>query len=260
MAEQAKPLSILHLEDNPADASLIKLMVTAEIPDCSVEHVETPEAYCSALQRGGYDIILSDYRMPHYDGDQALQFARDNFPDLPFIMVTGELGEDRAIETLKRGATDYVLKDNLKRLVPSIRRALEEADVLQQRRQAETKLQETFQKLASAYEELRAQTGELGARNEQLEIARQRYQDLFEFTPDAYLITLPDGHIEEANRAAENLFGMDAATLKRMRITEFGTDKASTREMLVALSTSSQRLELSAIRLEPGRQKQRFLC
>src|SRR5512140_2578884 len=149
MAEQTQPLSILHLEDNPADASLIKLMVTAEIPGCTIEHVETPEAYCSALQHGGYDLILSDYRMPSYDGDQALKFARDNFPDLPFIMVTGELGEDRAIETLKRGATDYVLKDHLKRLVPSIRRALEEADVVRQRKQAETKLQETFEELAA---------------------------------------------------------------------------------------------------------------
>lgn len=122
----SRPISILHLEDNSDDAELVRLHLKLKKFDAAVHWVSTKAEFEHALDRGGYDVVLSDYRMPLFDGDQALRHVREHHPYLPFIMLTGELGEDRAIETLKRGATDYVLKGNLARLVTSIERAIKE--------------------------------------------------------------------------------------------------------------------------------------
>jgi CheY-like chemotaxis protein len=132
--------SILHLDDDSNDAELIRFHLKSKKFDCVITWVRTPEEFAAALAGGMFDLILSDYRMPGYDGDQALRLVRANYGHLPFIMLTGELGEDRAIETIKRGATDYVLKGNLARLVPSIERALREARAEAERIRAEMEL------------------------------------------------------------------------------------------------------------------------
>jgi DNA-binding response OmpR family regulator len=137
MDDSARPPAILHLEDDSNDAALIQFHLKSKKFACSIAWVSTREEFVKALAAGGFDVILSDYRMPGFDGDQALSYVRENHDHLPFIMLTGELGEDRAIETIKRGATDYVLKGNLARLVPSIERALREARAEAERRRAE---------------------------------------------------------------------------------------------------------------------------
>ena len=113
------------------NASLVAMALDVQKNDfpAEIRYVQNREQFLAALERLDFDIILSDYRMPDFDGEQALKVARERCPEIPFIMVTGELGEDRVIETLKRGATDYVLKDRIFRLVPSIQRALAEAEV-----------------------------------------------------------------------------------------------------------------------------------
>src|SRR5512133_4029898 len=133
------PIRILHLDDNSSDATLVTLALEVGEKKLSthIHYVQTKEEYLAALERKDFDIILSDYRMPGYDGDQALAAAQEICPEIPFIMVTGELGEERVIETLKRGATDYVLKDRIFRLVPAIKRALAEAENEKKRAEAE---------------------------------------------------------------------------------------------------------------------------
>jgi DNA-binding response OmpR family regulator len=140
--------AILHLEDDSNDAALIRFHLKSKKFDCVITWVSTREDFAKALAGGTFDLILSDYRMPGYDGDEALRFVRANNGHLPFIMLTGELGEDRAIETIKRGATDYVLKGNLARLVPSIERALREARAEADRSRAEFELRELKDRLA----------------------------------------------------------------------------------------------------------------
>jgi len=138
-------IRILHLDDSPLDAELVAMALDAErgkLPT-TVRYVQTRDAYLAALKQRDFDLILSDYRMPDYDGDQALAAAREMCPEIPFIMVTGELGEELVIETLKRGATDYVLKDRIFRLVPAIRRALKEAENNLKRRNAEVLLRKS---------------------------------------------------------------------------------------------------------------------
>jgi CheY-like chemotaxis protein len=140
--------SILHLEDDSNDAELIRFHLRSKKFDCAITWVKSPQEFLRALNSGMFDLVLSDYRMPGFTGDEALLLVRTSHNHLPFIMLTGELGEDRAIETIKRGATDYVLKGNLARLVPSIERALREARAEVERVRAEAELRDFKDRLA----------------------------------------------------------------------------------------------------------------
>ncbi len=146
------PIRILHLDDDPLDAQLIEMTLENEhgnLPT-ALTYVQTKTEYLAALKHAEFDIILSDYRMPGFDGDDALAAAQMNCPEIPFIMVTGELGEERVIETLQRGATDYVLKDRIFRLVPAIKRALEEAELKRRHKEAARALEESEERYRAA--------------------------------------------------------------------------------------------------------------
>src|ERR1700687_2257697 len=120
-------LRILHLEDDPRDAELVQETLANDGISCHVTRVETEGDFCASLEQGGFDLILADYTLPSFDGMAALKIAVAKHPEMPFIFVSGTLDEDVAIEALKIGATDYVFKTRLSRIVPSVRRALREA-------------------------------------------------------------------------------------------------------------------------------------
>ncbi len=122
------PLRVLHLEDDPNDAELVQSKLEAEGIACEVTRVETRAEYLAALEQSEFDLILTDYALSAYDGLSALRAAREKWPDIPFIIVSGTLGEELAIETLREGVTDYVLKHRLTRLAPAVRRAIYEAE------------------------------------------------------------------------------------------------------------------------------------
>jgi len=122
------PLRILYLEDDPRDAELVQGTLEAGGIDCELARVETQAELVSALQQGCFDLILADYTLPAFDGLSALKIAQEGWPQLPFIFVSGTLDEEVAIEALKIGATDYVFKTRLARIVPSVLRALREAE------------------------------------------------------------------------------------------------------------------------------------
>lgn len=130
-------LSILLLEDSVPDAGLIEARLADDGLAFRLHRVTSRATFTRAVEDGRYDIILSDYNVPSFDGAEALAIAREACPDTPFVFVTGALGDERAIELLKRGATDYVLKDKLERLVPSVERAVREAAARTARRLAE---------------------------------------------------------------------------------------------------------------------------
>ena len=137
------PLRILHLEDNPNDVELIRETIIAQGIDVEIVDAATRADFVAALEKGTYDLVLADYTLPSFDGLSALIIVREKFPDLPFIFVTGTMGEEKAVDTLKKGATDYVLKHNLARLVPSIMRALREAEEHIERKKAQEALRES---------------------------------------------------------------------------------------------------------------------
>src|SRR6202163_4187735 len=145
-----QPLRILWVEDDPKDAELIQDLLATEGMVCEVTRVDTEAALLACVEQGGIDLILADYSLPSFDGISALKFAMKACPDVPFIFVCGTLGEEVAIEALKIGATDYVLKTRLSRLVPSVLRALREATQRAERKRAEDLLRESEAYLAEA--------------------------------------------------------------------------------------------------------------
>jgi len=170
---EAEAFRILLVEDNPADVELIAHMLRNAVRNVSVTAVATQRDFEAELARRAPNLILSDYRLPLFDGRAALEIAKRVVPDIPFIFVTGVLGEEIAIETLKKGATDYVLKSRLSRLVPAVERALSEAGQRIEHRRAEDKLQRS-------HDQLRALTGHLQyvREEERTRIAREVHDEL----------------------------------------------------------------------------------
>src|SRR5689334_5242581 len=123
----AQPLRVLHLEDNAVEAELIRNQLAQDELDATFKTVVTESEFRRALVDFSPQVVLSDFSLPGFDGLTALTIARAESPDVPFIFVSGTIGEERAIEALKRGAVDYVLKDNLRRLAPAIRGAVRQA-------------------------------------------------------------------------------------------------------------------------------------
>ncbi|MBW4622007.1 MAG: response regulator [Cyanosarcina radialis HA8281-LM2] len=140
-------LQFLLLEDNPLDAEMVELTLSDGSIDCELLRVETRSDFVAALETNEFDLILADYSLPGFDGISALEIACQLRPDVPFIFVSGSLGEELAIEALKWGATDYVLKQRLGRLVPCVQRALREAQEHRELKQAEAALRQSEARL-----------------------------------------------------------------------------------------------------------------
>ena len=160
-------LRILNLEDSQDDSELIHLCLLREGIECDLVRVETREDFAAAVRRDGFDLILADYSLPLFDGLSALKMAKETCPEVPFIFVSGVIGEEGAIETLKQGATDYVLKDRLSRLATAIRRALLEVEEQTRLRQAEKELEKYRKHLEELVKE---RTAELNMVNEKLQL------------------------------------------------------------------------------------------
>ena len=187
-------LRILNLEDNANDAELNLAMLSARWPACQLVRVENEADFAAALDRGGFDVILSDYTMPGFDGLQALALACEKCPRVPFLFVSGTIGEDTAIEALKNGATDYVLKHRLMRLIPAVDRALSEAEEHAERERAEEAMRQS----------------------------EHKYRELFECLSDAaFLSDESSGKILDTNRCAEAMLGCARAEILGRKQSQF---------------------------------------
>lgn len=132
---------ILLVEDSASDAALCKRQLQQAEIDCECTTVDSRDSFAQALDDFRPQLILSDFTLPGFSGLHALELTRAKWPELPFIFVSGTIGEDRAVEAMRMGATDYVMKNKLQRLAPVVRRALEEAEQRSSRRQAEHELE-----------------------------------------------------------------------------------------------------------------------
>lgn len=135
-----KPISILHVEDDSEDAAMALRQCKSNGLEVMIRRVEDEASYRQALQQGGFRLILSDYSLPDFDGARALAIAKQLRPDLPFLFLSGSMGEELAVESLKQGAVDYVLKSFMPRLPSAITRALAESEVRQEKERAEREL------------------------------------------------------------------------------------------------------------------------
>ncbi len=173
------PLRVLIVEDSEADALLLVRELRRGGFDVTFERAETAEALIDALDHREWDLVVSDYTMPHLSGTDALKLVRESNLDLPFIFASGTIGEDIAVEALKQGASDYVFKGNLKRLVPAIEREMKEAELRRERRRTEKALWES----------------------------EERYRTLAEAAHDMIFILNRDGCLQYINNYGAHAFG-----------------------------------------------------
>ncbi|HEX3577870.1 MAG TPA: PAS domain S-box protein, partial [Thermoanaerobaculia bacterium] len=178
-------IQLLLLEDTPADAELIFREIKRAALDVAVRRVDTENDFRQQLAASDIDVILADYSLPSFDGEAALKIAHELVPEIPFIFVSGSIGEERAIAALHNGATDYILKDRLSRLGPAVRRALEERKQLNERRHAEQEIRES----------------------------EARFRSVAQSAADAILLTESDCTIIFANERAAAMFQTPAQEL-----------------------------------------------
>lgn len=152
--QSSRTLRILLLEDSALDAELVTEVLSSAGLEATVERVVLEEDFSRALHDGSFDLVLADYILPGFDGLSALALVREHRPELPFVFVSGALGEEVAVEALKRGATDYVIKDRLDRLPATVLRALAEAGERTQKRQAQDALQKLLDERTALLHEL----------------------------------------------------------------------------------------------------------
>jgi len=165
-----KIIKILHLEDSIKDSELIHSLIEGGIEGTEYLLADNEKDFINFLETENIDIILSDYSLPDYNGNEALKFAREKYSHMPFIFISGAMGEDAAINAMLNGATDYVLKNKLERLVPAIKRALKEHDLEIKRIQDEIHLKEKN-------EQIEAQNEQYIQINKELEIAKVKAEE-----------------------------------------------------------------------------------
>ena len=143
-------LRVLHIEDNPLDAELIAAILSEEGISSSIQRVQTREEFLSRLEGEDFDLILADYSLPSFDGMTALAEVTTKRPDLPFIFVTGTMGEEAAINALTQGAKDYIFKHRLGRLVPAVRRVIADAQAVAAHKEGQEALRRAEEQLQQA--------------------------------------------------------------------------------------------------------------
>ncbi|HEY2381833.1 MAG TPA: PAS domain S-box protein, partial [Terriglobia bacterium] len=136
----AAALRILHLEDDPLDGEFLQVNLREAGLQCDILRVDTKSGFVTALQEREFDLVISDLSLPAFNGMAALEIVRERYPDIPFIFVSGTIGEEAAIDSLLSGATDYVLKHRFARLVPAVQRVMRDAEERKRRRKTEQQL------------------------------------------------------------------------------------------------------------------------
>ena len=227
-----EPFRILLLEDNPTDVELIQFELR-EAGFIFISKVAVTEAdFLHELQEYCPDLILSDYDLPQYNGALALAESRSRCPDIPFILVTGALSEDHAIEILTRGAKDYVLKTRLQqRLAPAVRRVLAEAEEHRGRKRAEAELREAHRTLE---ERVRIRTAELEAEIETrkkttaaLRESEERHRTIIQTAMDGFWLVDRQGNLLDVNKTYCQVSGYSEQELLAMSIPDLEATETS---------------------------------
>ena len=253
------PIRILLIEDSDLDVELITAALDGAGLACRIDRVMTRDAFAAAVSEPCHDLILADYVLPTFDGLSALEHARAHCPDIPFVFVSGTLGEDVAVEALKTGATDYVVKQRLDRLPRTVLRALAEAQARSERRAAaealralneslEVRVAERTSALAAANAELRREIAERERVEEALRQA-QRLEAVGQLTSGVAhdfnnLLTVIAGNLEFLARALP-----DERSRRRVETMRGAADRGARLTAQLLAFSRRQRLEPVPVRL-----------
>ncbi|MBI4470479.1 MAG: PAS domain S-box protein [Acidobacteria bacterium] len=195
----SRSLRLLIVEDSENDAELT--VENLRSAGYAIEHlrVDTPEAMRRAMMASAWDLVISDFTMPGFDASGALRICRESGQDIPFIVVSGSIGEETAVAIMKGGAHDYILKDNLTRLVPAVQRELREAELRREHQRVEDQNHRMEQELRQS---------------------ERHYRMLFNGASDAIFILGFDGSIFEANEVACERLGYTRAEVTRVKLAD----------------------------------------
>lgn len=222
-------LRVLIVEDSTVDADLLLRILAKAGYEVISERIDTSEAMKAALQRGPWDVVLADYRMPQFSAPEALALLKESGLDLPFLVVSGGIGEATAVAAMKAGAHDYLMKDNLARLVPAVERELREAENRAGKRRTAEALRES----------------------------ELRYRLLWETATDAIVLADAQGVIQFANPAVQQLFGYQPEEIIGQNLTLLQPEslRASHREAFERyVRTGQKNLNWRAVEM-PARRK-----
>ena len=186
----SKLLKILHVEDNPLDAELMQNHINGDLIDYEIKWVSNKNDFLHEFEKENYDILLCDFNLPSFkDGFEILNLVRNKSHEIPIIFVTGTIGEELAVELLKKGATDYILKDNLVKLVPAIERAINERNERIEKKVIQNALEES----------------------------EDRFRNLFMNSPVGIYRSTPGGEVIVANPALIKILGFSSLEELRKR-------------------------------------------
>jgi len=223
------PLEVLIIEDSEADALLLSRQLRSGGYDPVITRVESAVELAEALPKNAFDVVICDYRLPQFSGLEALRMVLAHGRDVPIILVSGVVGEDQAVAAMKAGAHDFILKDQLARLVPAVQRELREADVRRKRREAEAALQRAHAELESR---VRQRTAELLEANEALQRANralERWSQLFEHAHWGVAVGSASGQtLEMMNPAYARMHGYSVAELTGAPVLSIATPDSRT--------------------------------
>ncbi len=220
----SQPLRVLFLEDSPDDLELIQRELRRAGVDFTARLAEERAEFEKALDEFRPQVILSDFKLPRFDGLSALRIARERAADVPFLFVSGSIGEATAVETLSQGASDYIFKDNLVRLGPAVARVVADAEMQRLKRKAEERLRQS----------------------------EEYYRTLVETSPDAIIIVDAGGRVSFASARTRELVELPAgAAMEGLPISEFVApeDWPGVQERLAALLSGHSRPEVREYRL-----------
>ena len=218
-----RPLRVLFVDDCDDDVRLSLRVLEKAGYEIHKQVVETPEQFARALSSGDYDLILCDYRLPGWDGGDVLAMVRDSGRELPVVLVTGTLGEETAVEMIKLGAVDFVLKHRLSRLPVAIERALREKQMREERKRAEERL--------------------------------HLFGRILESSTEAIAILTPEGHFNEQNAAHRALTEYSIEEL-RGHTPDLLVGEAGFQEHWQAVLAGSIKAQETRIRTKSGREKE----
>jgi PAS domain S-box-containing protein len=203
----SKKLNVLLVEDSEDDAVLIKRELKKNGFEPKIQRVDTAASMKKVLKEDNWDIVISDYVMPKFSGIDALKIRKQKNIDLPFFIVSGKIGEDTAVESMKAGADDYIMKNNLERLGPAIKRELQDYKIKQERKKAKKDLKDSLEELEKTNKKLQKEITERKDAEKQAIESKEHFQNLVDSTEEIIISVDGNNRISTWNNTAEDVTG-----------------------------------------------------